>query len=181
MIVSHDTGFLDATCTDIIHYEERKLVLYRGNLSAFVAKVPSAKSYYELAESATKFAFPAPGRLEGIATTTKAIVKLETQLAAKAADAAQLTFELEGRIEESSAELEEARQQVHAYADAWVAERNYANAYAEAWASERYQANEYANAWNEERESQLSRQRGRASTWNPYADRLRLRSPEIGR
>ena len=77
MIVSHDTGFLDATCTDIIHYEERKLVRYRGNLSAFVAKVPSAASYYELSESATKFAFPAPGRLEGIATTTKAIVKLE--------------------------------------------------------------------------------------------------------
>ncbi|KAH8067232.1 ATPase [Aureococcus anophagefferens] len=37
MIVSHDTGFLDATCTDIIHYEERKLVRYRGT-SPLVAK-----------------------------------------------------------------------------------------------------------------------------------------------
>ena len=77
MIVSHDTGFLDATCTDIIHYEERKLVRYRGNLSEFVAKVPAAASYYELSESGTKFAFPAPGRLEGIATSTKAILKLD--------------------------------------------------------------------------------------------------------
>ncbi len=36
MIVSHDSGFLDAVCTDIIHYETRKLVHYRGNLSEFV-------------------------------------------------------------------------------------------------------------------------------------------------
>ena len=36
MIVSHDSGFLDNVCTDIIHYETRKLVHYRGNLSEFV-------------------------------------------------------------------------------------------------------------------------------------------------
>lgn len=36
MIVSHDSGFLDNVCTDIIHYENRKLVHYRGNLSEFV-------------------------------------------------------------------------------------------------------------------------------------------------
>ncbi len=36
MIVSHDSGFLDNVCTDIIHYESRKLVHYRGNLSEFV-------------------------------------------------------------------------------------------------------------------------------------------------
>ncbi|CAI7784626.1 unnamed protein product [Closterium sp. NIES-54] len=36
LIVSHDSGFLDAVCTDIIHYEKRKLKHYRGNLSAFV-------------------------------------------------------------------------------------------------------------------------------------------------
>ncbi|KAH8058456.1 ATPase [Aureococcus anophagefferens] len=75
MIVSHDTGFLDATCTDIIHYEERKLALPR-NLSARRQGAAGAP-HYELSESGTKFAFPAPGRLEGIATTTKAIVKLE--------------------------------------------------------------------------------------------------------
>jgi elongation factor 3 len=36
MIVSHDSGFLDNVCTDIYHYETRRLKLYRGNLSAFV-------------------------------------------------------------------------------------------------------------------------------------------------
>jgi hypothetical protein len=30
MIVSHDSGFLDNVCTDIIHYESRKLVHYKG-------------------------------------------------------------------------------------------------------------------------------------------------------
>ncbi|KAG8939841.1 hypothetical protein FRC03_005950, partial [Tulasnella sp. 419] len=49
LIVSHDSGFLDTVTTDIIHYESKKLVYYPGNLSAFVAKVPSAQSYYTLA------------------------------------------------------------------------------------------------------------------------------------
>ena len=29
MVVSHDSGFLDRTCTHIIHYENRKLKTYR--------------------------------------------------------------------------------------------------------------------------------------------------------
>jgi elongation factor 3 len=33
LIVSHDSGFLDQVCTDIYHYENKKLVCYRGNLS----------------------------------------------------------------------------------------------------------------------------------------------------
>lgn len=33
LIVSHDSKFLDAICTDIIHYEEKKLAYYKGNLS----------------------------------------------------------------------------------------------------------------------------------------------------
>ena len=50
---------------------------YRGNLSEFVAKVPAAAAYYRLEESSTRYAFPAPGRLEGINSTTKAILKLD--------------------------------------------------------------------------------------------------------
>ena len=34
LIVSHDSGFLDAVCTDIYHYEGKKLVCYPGNLAA---------------------------------------------------------------------------------------------------------------------------------------------------
>ncbi len=54
MIVSHDSGFLDNVCTDIIHYESKKLVYYPGNLSKFVEKVPEAKSYYTLAATSIK-------------------------------------------------------------------------------------------------------------------------------
>ena len=54
MIVSHDSSFLDNVCTDIMHYEEKKLVYYPGNLSKFVEKVPSAKSYYTLAATSIK-------------------------------------------------------------------------------------------------------------------------------
>ena len=35
MIVSHDSGFLDAVCSNIIHYEGRKLRLYRVRLVWF--------------------------------------------------------------------------------------------------------------------------------------------------
>ena len=34
LIVSHDSGFLDNICTDIYHYEGKKLVCYPGNLAA---------------------------------------------------------------------------------------------------------------------------------------------------
>jgi elongation factor 3 len=35
LIVSHDSGFLDEVCTDIIHYENKKLVFYKGNLAEY--------------------------------------------------------------------------------------------------------------------------------------------------
>lgn len=34
LIVSHDSGFLDEVCTNIYHYEQKKLVCYQGNLAA---------------------------------------------------------------------------------------------------------------------------------------------------
>eukprot|EP00644_Phytophthora_capsici_P000110 jgi/Phyca11/503560/fgenesh2_kg.PHYCAscaffold_4_\ len=48
IMVSHDSGFLDKVCTNIIHYETRKLKIYKGNLSKFVEQKPEAKAYYEL-------------------------------------------------------------------------------------------------------------------------------------
>jgi len=78
LIVSHDTKFLDNVCTDILHYETRKLVAYHGNLSAFVEVKPEAKSYFELKSSqGLVWNFPDPGFLEGIKTTTKAIAKMQ--------------------------------------------------------------------------------------------------------
>lgn len=64
--VSHDSGFLDTVCTGIIHYESKKLVKYKGNLSAFVAQKPEARAYYELTNEYQSFAFPLPGPLDGV-------------------------------------------------------------------------------------------------------------------
>lgn len=77
MIVSHDTVFLDRVVTDVIHYENKKLVYYHGTLSAFVKKHPEAKYYYELDSSSLKFVFPTPERLDGINSTTRSILKLD--------------------------------------------------------------------------------------------------------
>ncbi|KAL7419117.1 [NU+] prion formation protein 1 [Cryptotrichosporon argae] len=76
LIVSHDSGFLDNVCTDIIHYEQKKLAYYPGNLSKFVERVPEAKSYYTLAATSVKFSFPPPGNLVGVRSNTRAIMKL---------------------------------------------------------------------------------------------------------
>ncbi|CAO3697528.1 unnamed protein product [Rhizopus microsporus] len=78
IIVSHDSGFLDHVCSDIIHYEPNyKLKRYKGNLSEFVKKVPRAASYYSLEATQIKFSFPEPGYLEGIKTKERAILKMK--------------------------------------------------------------------------------------------------------
>jgi elongation factor 3 len=76
IIVSHDSRFLDQVCTGIIDYNNRKLKLYKGNLSEFVKKVPEAATYYNLEAAQSKFRFPEPGFLEGIKTKDKAILKM---------------------------------------------------------------------------------------------------------
>ncbi|CEH17414.1 mrna export factor elf1 [Ceraceosorus bombacis] len=65
LTVSHDSGFLDSVCTDIMHYENKKIKYYKGNLSDFVGKKPEAKSYYSLAATSIKFSFPPTGALAG--------------------------------------------------------------------------------------------------------------------
>ncbi|KAJ3188547.1 hypothetical protein HK101_009078 [Irineochytrium annulatum] len=77
LIVSHDSGFLDNVCTNIIHYEKKKLVCYKGNLSEFVKIRPEAKSYYTLSTTQLKFAFPAPAFLTGVRSNTKAILYMQ--------------------------------------------------------------------------------------------------------
>lgn len=76
LIVSHDSGFLDNVCTNIIHYETRKLKTYIGNLSEFVKQKPEARAYYELEAAAFKFTFPEPGFLADIKNKGKPIVRL---------------------------------------------------------------------------------------------------------
>lgn len=76
LIVSHDSGFLDAVCTDIIHYENKKLAYYKGNLSEFVKIKPEGKSYYTLTDSIVKMAFPPPGILSGVKSNTRSIARI---------------------------------------------------------------------------------------------------------
>ncbi|TID19718.1 putative mRNA-nucleus export ATPase [Venturia nashicola] len=76
LIVSHDSTFLDDVCTDIYHYEQKKLVCYKGNLADFVKQKPEAKSYYTLSASQVQFKFPPPGILSGIKSNTRRILQM---------------------------------------------------------------------------------------------------------
>jgi len=76
IMVSHDSKFLDHVIQHVIHYERFKLKRYRGSLSEFVKRVPSARSYYELSASDMEFKFPEPGFLEGVKTKSKAIARV---------------------------------------------------------------------------------------------------------
>jgi elongation factor 3 len=92
IIVSHDSGFLDNVCTDIIHYEKRKLIRYKGNLSEFVKQKPEAKAYYDLNVVTLKFLFPTPKVLDGILRRDMPIVRLKgVEFTYEGADKPQLT------------------------------------------------------------------------------------------
>ena len=56
-----DQTIIHQVITDVIHYEEKKLVYYHGNMTHFVAIHPEAKYYYELQGSTLEFKFPIPG------------------------------------------------------------------------------------------------------------------------
>ena len=75
--MSHDSGFLNNTITDVLHLNRFKLRRYRGNLEAFVKAVPEAKSYYTLeAAEDYKFKLPDPPFLDGVKTKEKALLKM---------------------------------------------------------------------------------------------------------
>jgi len=77
IIVSHDSGFLNTTVTDILHLNRFKVKRYRGNLEAFVKAVPEAKAYYELNPAEEyQFKLPNPPLLEGVKTKEKSICKM---------------------------------------------------------------------------------------------------------
>merc|ERR1712127_942696 len=61
----------------MVHYEKnRKLKVYKGNLSEFVKLVPEAAAYYKLESDSIAFSFPEPGMLEGVTSRTKALIKM---------------------------------------------------------------------------------------------------------
>ena len=61
----------------MIHYENKKLVYYHGNLTHFVDIHPEARYYYELESSTLTFKFPTPDRLDGINSTTRSVMKMD--------------------------------------------------------------------------------------------------------
>jgi elongation factor 3 len=77
IMVSHDAGFLERVCTNMMHIDNLKIKTYAGSLAAFVEKVPEAKAFFELTSSEKyKFKFPEPGNLEGITSKGKHIMKM---------------------------------------------------------------------------------------------------------
>ena len=76
LIVSHDSSFLNHVCTDIYHYEQKKLVCYPGTLTDFVRVVPGAATYLDTRKGDTKFTFPPPGILSGVKSSTKAVIRM---------------------------------------------------------------------------------------------------------
>jgi len=76
IMVSHDSGFLNDCCTDIIQIERLKLRQFRGNLNKFIEQNPDAKSYFSMKETKMKFKFPQPGPIEGVKSRSKALMKM---------------------------------------------------------------------------------------------------------
>jgi len=76
IMVSHDSGFLNDCCTNILQIENLKLHTYKGNLDEFVKIKPSARSYFSFTESKLKFKFPQPGPIEGVKSKGKALMKM---------------------------------------------------------------------------------------------------------
>ena len=76
IMVSHDSGFLNDCCTDILQIERLKLKHYRGNLDHFLEINPEARAFFNLRESKLKFKFPQPGPIEGVKSRSKALMKM---------------------------------------------------------------------------------------------------------
>jgi len=77
IMCSHDAGFLERVCTNMLHIDNLKVKHYKGGLADFVKLVPEAKAFFELTVSEKyKFKFPAPGNLEGITSKGKHIMKM---------------------------------------------------------------------------------------------------------
>merc|ERR1719375_2207536 len=74
--VSHDTGYLEATTTHILEFDNRKLKIFQGGIKPLVEKFPEAKIYFEIRAAKVKFVFPEPGPLEGVKSRGRALLKM---------------------------------------------------------------------------------------------------------
>ena len=76
IMVSHDTGLLNDVCTHIIDIDSLKLCAIKGNLTEFVKFKPSAAQYFEIKKTNKRMKFPEPGKLEGVNSKGKPIMKM---------------------------------------------------------------------------------------------------------
>lgn len=76
IMVSHDSGFLNDCCTDILQIDRLKLKHFKGNLNKFIEQNPEARSFFNLKETKLKFRFPQPGPIEGVKSRSKALMKM---------------------------------------------------------------------------------------------------------
>ena len=76
IMVSHDKGFLNDCCTDILQIHRLKLKQFKGNLTAFMEVNPDAKAYFSIKESKLAFKFPQCAPIEGVKSKTKALMKM---------------------------------------------------------------------------------------------------------
>jgi elongation factor 3 len=76
IMVSHDTGLLNDVCTHIIDIDSLKLYTVKGNLTEFVKFKPSAAQYFEIKKTTKTMKFPEPGKLEGVNSKGKPIMKM---------------------------------------------------------------------------------------------------------
>ncbi|KAJ3129724.1 hypothetical protein HK098_000503 [Nowakowskiella sp. JEL0407] len=96
LIVSHDSGFLDTVCTHILHYDNKKIKLYRGNLSSFKEQNPSAQfeTLYSLsANTANRMTFPVPMPLSGVKSKTRPVLKMTGVSFGYAGETGKMTLE----------------------------------------------------------------------------------------
>eukprot|EP00906_Rhabdomonas_costata_P027427 RCo038958 len=76
IIVSHSPVFLDAVVTDIIHFADLKLSPFHGNVSQFAAGSPSRAAALQFLVDGVAFTFPVPGRMEGVKSRNKHILRM---------------------------------------------------------------------------------------------------------
>jgi len=77
IMVSHDKGFLNDCCSDILSINRLKLKHTKGNLDNFMQKNPEANAFFSLKSSKLKFKFPQPGPIDGVKSRSKALMKLQ--------------------------------------------------------------------------------------------------------
>merc|ERR1712176_1722417 len=71
---------LNVCCTHIAQIKRLKLSIFHGNLDKLIAKDADVEEYFKMnkqKEEAVKFAFPAPGPLEGVKSLSRAIIKMD--------------------------------------------------------------------------------------------------------